>query len=148
MTWHLCIFTQYLWLPVWGVHCVSASFDPPLKPFSSNPLLVSSFGSTVTVSQIPDSIGYPSSCGTGQIPVSNLLMDPCWKLLSWRCARGQLGGWINHYFALCSQTWGNAVDIQFVCVSQSLDVIHPQHSATTNADRRIWQTWSNFPSAM
>ncbi|KAA8582459.1 hypothetical protein FQN60_006130 [Etheostoma spectabile] len=45
----------------------------------------------VTVSQIPDGMGFPSSRGTGPTPVSNLLMDPCWMRLSrlyasWRFA--------------------------------------------------------------
>lgn len=128
----------------------------PSTTYSCKPYLVSSFGSTVTASQIPDSIGFPSSCGTGSTPLSNLLMGPCWKLLSRLhasviiCAQmmwGLIKG-MNHYFALCFQASGKWSCFTFWCFSQSLDVIHPQHRVTIIADRRIWQTWSNFTSAM
>lgn len=128
-----------LWFPVWGVRFVSGSFDFPRKPHSSNPYPVSSFGGMVTVSKIPNSIGFPSSCGTDPTPEPNLQMDPCWKQLP-RPYDGVITGaqvkkqrdWMNK--SLISLSVWELCD--FVCAPRSLDVTEPQDRMALSAGRR------------
>lgn len=134
-----------LWFPVWGVRFVSGSFDFPRKPHSSNPYPVSSFGGMVTVSQIPNSIRFPSSCGTDPTPEPNLQMDPCWKQPP-RLYDGVITGaqvkkqrdWMNKSLILLSV----CELFDFVCAPRSLDVTEPQDRMDLSAGRR--QTWEVF----